>query len=209
MTTQDRIKNWIDRVSQPDGLMEREDMCFLMVQARHLLEESFKIEEYKVVEFYSDWMVHTKLDKSEVSVSILRDITKVIAKNWNPTSGYTVNEVSKVIGLFKLRTELIKLFKEYSLPTAIFEIEENWRNLAGFLTYFLLNKPVSFPKEKPIKKTKLRRIWEEMIAFEKPTNFWIESLSIISMNNVPHWCVELGGDKKTTRIVGLLTLEKE
>ena len=81
MTTQDRIKNWIDRVSQPDGLMEREDMCFLMVQARHLLEESFKIEEYKVVEFYSDWMVHTKLDRSEVSVSILRDITKVIAKN--------------------------------------------------------------------------------------------------------------------------------
>ena len=114
-----------------------------------------------------------------------------------------------MIRLFKLRTELIKLFKEYSLPTEIFEIEENWKNLAGFLTYFLLNKPVSFPKEKPIKKTKLRRIWEEMIAFEKPTNFWIESLSIISMNNVPHWCVELGGDKKTTRIVGLLTLEKE
>jgi len=32
MTTQDRIKNWLDRVSQPDGLMEREDICFLMVQ---------------------------------------------------------------------------------------------------------------------------------------------------------------------------------
>jgi len=209
MTTQDRIKNWLDRVSQLDGVMEREDMCFLMVQARHLLEESPKREEYKVVEFYSDWMVHTKLDRSEVSMSILRDITKVIVKNWNPTSGNTVNEVSQVIGMFKLRTELIKLFKEYSLPTAIFEIEENWKNLAGFLAYFLVNKPVSFPQENPIKKTKLRMIWEEMIAFKKPANFWIENLVIISVDDIPHWCVELGGDKRTTRIVGLLTLEKE
>jgi hypothetical protein len=209
MTTQDRIKNWLDRVSQLDGVMEREDMCFLMVQARHLLEESPKREEYKVVEFYSNWMVHTKLDRSEVSMSILRDITKVIVKNWNPTSGNTVNEVSQVIGMFKLRTELIKLFKEYSLPTAIFEIEENWKNLAGFLAYFLVNKPVSFPQENPIKKTKLRMIWEEMIAFKKPANFWIENLIIISVDDIPHWCVELGGDKRTTRIVGLLTLEKE
>ncbi|HLD31253.1 MAG TPA: hypothetical protein VJB41_03640 [Patescibacteria group bacterium] len=209
MTTQDRIKNWLYRVSQPDGLMEREDMCFLMVQARHLLEESPKIEKYKVVEFYSDWMVHTKLDKSEVSMSILRDITKVIVKNWNPTSNHMVNEVSKVIGLSELRTELIKLFNEYNLPVAIFEIEENWKNLVGFLTYFLADKSISFPKEKPIKKTKFRVIWEEMISFEKPANFWIENLAIIGINDVPHWCVELGGDKKTTKIVGLLTIEKE
>ena len=209
MTTQDRIKNWLDRVSQPDGLMEREDICFLMVQARHLLEESPQRKEYKVIEFYCDWMVHSKLDRSEVSVLILRDITKVIAKNWNPTSNYTVNEVSKVIGLFKLRTELIKLFKEYNLPVTIFDIEENWKNLVGFLTYFLANKLVSFPQENPIKKTKLRMIWEEMIAFDKPANFWIENLTIIGIDDIPHWCVELGGDKRTTRIVGLLTLEKE
>ncbi len=209
MTTQDRIKNWLDRVSQNGDYMEREDICFLMVQARHLLEENSLREEYKVIEFYCDWMVHSKLDRSEVSVLILRDITKVIAKNWNPTSGYIVNEVSKVIGLFKLRTELIKLFKKYNLPTTIFEIEENWKNLVGSLTYFLANKPVSFPQENPIKKTKLRMIWKEMIAFEKPANFWIENLAIISINDIPHWCVELGGDKRTTRIVGLLTLEKE
>jgi hypothetical protein len=48
-------------------------------------------------------------------------------------------------------------------------------------------------------------IWEEMIAFKKPANFWIENLSIISIKDIPHWCVELGGDKQTTKIVGLLT----
>ena len=72
-----------------------------------------------------------------------------------------------------------------------------------------MNKPVSFPQENPIKKTKLRMIWEEMIAFKKPANFWIENLVIISVDDIPYWCVELGGDKRTTRIVGLLTLEKE
>jgi hypothetical protein len=121
-----------------------------MVQARHLLEESLKRKEYVVLEFYCDWMVHTKLDRSEVSMSILRDITKVIIKNWNPTSGDTVNQVSEVIGLSKLKTELIKLFDECNLPTAIFTIEENWKNLMGFLTYFLAYKPVSFPQENPI-----------------------------------------------------------
>ena len=207
MTTQGRIKNGIERVSQQGGYMEREDACFIMVQTRHLLEESPKRKDYKVTEFYCDWMVHTKLDRSEISLSILRDITKVIVKNWNPTASNTVDEVSKVIGLPILRTELIKLFKEYSLPTVFFEIEENWKNLAEFLAYFLANKTISFPKENPIKKTKLRIIWEEMISFKKPANFWIENLTIIGVKDIPHWCVELGGDKKTTKIVGLLTLE--
>ena len=47
MTTQDRIKNWVERVSQQGSYMEREDICFLMVQARHLLEASSKRKKIK------------------------------------------------------------------------------------------------------------------------------------------------------------------
>src|SRR5262245_34197506 len=38
MNARYRIEHWYERLGQPGGTMTREDVCFLMVQTRHLIE---------------------------------------------------------------------------------------------------------------------------------------------------------------------------
>lgn len=206
MTAKDHIENWLQRLSEQNGDMDREDICFLMVQARHLIENHPGKAKYRTVEFYSDWIVHTHLDRSERCLSILRDITKVISENWGKTDKDIIEEVSRVIGLSNLRLELIELFKENSLPVDLFTIFDNWKGVASLLTYFLLDKPLIFPDEAKIRHKGLKKIIQETLDLKKPANFWIESISIIGTDS-PYWCLQLEGDKRV-KLTGLLVIEK-
>jgi len=209
MTTKDRIKNWLKRVSQPDGLMEREDIVFLMVQARHLIENHPDISKYKAIEFYSDWIVHTQLDRpSEIRLSVFRDITKSLSTHWTQSSGEVPLEVSRAIGLSNLRAELVALFEENQLPVEIFTIYDNWVNVVSFLTYFLANKPLNFPDEKKIQHKGFKETIKDILNMEKPANFWIKNLSIVGDKEV-FVCFEIGGDKNTTKFLMPLLIEKD
>ncbi|MCC6323807.1 hypothetical protein IT400_03375 [Candidatus Nomurabacteria bacterium] len=206
MTAKDHIKEWLNIVSEKGGYIEKQDIVFLMVQARHLIENHQHISKYRTIEFYSNWIVHTHLDRpSEISLSIFRDITKTLSANWNPTSPDMVSQISKIIGLSNLRSELTLLFQENELPLELFNIYENWKNITTFLLYFLQNKPLIFPKNT---KNKFNIFIEEIMNLKKPADFWIKNLSIIGINNRPHWCFELGGEKNTTKVVGELFIEK-
>ncbi|MCF7834125.1 MAG: hypothetical protein K9L98_02090 [Candidatus Pacebacteria bacterium] len=207
MTAKDHVKEWLDSISKRGGYIEKQEIIFLMVQARHLIENHPNISKYRTIEFYSNWVVHTQLDRpSEVSLSIFRDITKILSANWNPTDPEMGNQISKVIGLSTLRTELVSLFQENNLNVELFSIYENWKNIAVFLIYFLQNKPLVFPKTT---KNKFKLLIEEIMNLKKPADFWIKNLSIIGIDNRPHWCFELGGEKNTTKIIGELFIEKD
>src|SRR3989344_1730859 len=206
MTTKDHIKEWFSRVSERGGYIEKQDIIFLMVQARHLIENHPDISKYKTIEFYSDWIVHTKLDRpSDMRLAIFRDITNALSKYWKSDARALHGEISKIIGLNSLRKELASLFQENDLNMELFSNHENWKTIAGALTYFLQNKPLVFPLEN---KGKFKTSIKAIMTIEKPADFWIKNLSIIGINDRPHWCFELGGEKNTTKIVGELFIEK-
>jgi hypothetical protein len=208
MTAKDHIKNWIERISKKG--MEREDIVFLMVQARHLVEDSPNRTKYKIIEFYCDWIVHTKLDRpTETRLIIFREITKIISANWNPTSPDIVNDISKVIALDSLKIELILLFQENDLPLELFNIHENWKYITGFLTYFLQNKLLIFPNQRKDTGGKFKTVINEILTYKKPADFWIKNISIRGMNGRPFWCIELGGEKDTTKLIGELFIKKD
>ncbi len=206
MTTAQHIKDWIDRISKRG--MEREDIIFLMVQARHLIEGRHNISDYRTTELYCNWMVHTDLYTSDGGLIIIKDLTKTLIENWSETKETMTEEMSNVFGLSNLRTELIDLFNEYSISTIIFSKYENWKNLVGFLTYYLRGKPIHFPSKENIQKQRLVDLIEEIENIQKPADFYIKNVSIIG-DKSPFWCIELGGEKDTTKIVGELFIEKD
>jgi len=205
MTARDHIKDWLDVVAQ-HGHLEKQDIVFLMVQARHLIENHPDISKYRTIEFYSDWIVHTKLDRpSSMRLAVFRDITNALSKHWQADSGSLPGAISKIIGLGNLRNELVSIFQENELNTELFINYENWKTIAGALTYFLQNKLLVFPLEN---KGKFKAFVKEIMTLQKPADFWIKNLSIVGINDRPHWCFELGGEKDTTKIVGELFIEK-
>lgn len=206
MTTEDYIKDWIKRASERG--MEREDIVFLMVQVRHLIEGKHNISEYRTAELYCNWMVHTNIFSSDGGLLIIRDLTKVLVENWTNTKETMAKEMSNVLGLSNLRTELIKLFNKHSIPTIIFSNYENWKSVASFLTYYLRGKPIHFSNKKDIEKQRLIDLIEEIENIKKPADFYIKNISIIGKDG-PFWCIELGGEKNTTRIMGELIIEKD
>ena len=182
--------------------MAREDACFLMVQVRHLIEGSETPDNYRVAEFYATWTVHTELDRSIVCLEILRDITCVLAANFNPTSPDLTSQISQVIGFPRLRSELVKLFIENKLPLVIFEHWENWKNFVGFLIWHVIGQPIGFPERLT---GRAKTIHAEMMALPRPSNIAVDKLMIIAHADTPHWFLQLSGDK-TVNMMGLLDI---
>jgi hypothetical protein len=172
--------------------MNREDVCFLMVQIRHLIEAADKPERYRVASFYADWTVHSALDRSSVCFEVLRDITRLLAENFNQTRHDVTREISRIIGFPQLRSELLALFKDSGLPTIIFDYRENWENFVIFLLWFLAGQPISFPK-KPTRHSK--KIRSEIFALQRHHSISVEALAIINHGGVYHWLLEVSGDK--------------
>jgi hypothetical protein len=206
VTTAQNIKDWIDRAVESG--IEREDVVFLMVEIRHLMEGQSDISDYRVTELYCDWMVHTNLYTSDGGLIIIKELTRTLVKNWSERNENLVHEMSQIFGLSSLRTELIKLFDKYSIPTVIFSENENWKNVVGFLTYYLRGKPINLPSQGSVKKQRLKKLIGEIERIKKPVDFYIKKVSIVGKDS-PFWCIELGGEKNTTKIVGELSIEKD
>lgn len=204
MNARYRIEQWFERLRQPGGKMTREDVCFLMVQTRHLIEASGTPDKYRLAAFYADWTVHAALDRSPVCFEILRDITRVIAQNWGPTSPQTPSQVSGVIGLPRLRAELMTLFRENDLPVTVFEYYENWKGFGMFLLWHLAGQPIGWPADP---KGRAKAIREEMLALPRPHNISAETLAVVDHEGKYHWMLEVSGDKTFTIVGGLDAIE--
>jgi len=191
MNARRRIEKWFHEL-EADHQMKREDVCFLMVQARHLIEMANDLENYRVVAFYADWTVHSTIERSPVCFEVLRDVTKAIVENFNPTRPDFTREISRIIGIPQLRTELRNLFRENGLPTIIFDYRDNWKSFVAALLWFLEGQPIGFP-EKPTKRSEKMR--NEILALQRPNNLFVEALAIVSHENTYHWLLAVSGDK--------------
>ncbi len=195
MNARYRIEEWFHRLEQSDARMNREDVCFLMVQARHLIETADAPERYYVAAFYADWIVHSTLDRSIVCFEVLRDITRVLAENFNPTRTDITREISRIIGFPRLRSELMNLFHDNGLPIILFDYRENWRDFVMFLLWFLNGQQIGFPKNP---KGPAKKIRDEMLALQRPHNISVEALAVVNHEDVYYWQLRVSGNKKFT-----------
>ncbi len=204
MNAQYRIQQWFEGL-ESGRQMSREDVCFLMVQSRHLIDTAENPLDYRVVAFYADWTVHTAIDRSPVCFEVLRDITFAVAANMNPTRPDFTREISRLIGFPRLRAELKQLFGAYHLPTIIFDYRDNWRGFVQFLLWFVAGQPIMFPDTS---KGKAKEIQDEILATYRPHNVYVSALAIVENNGVYNWMLQLRGDKDL-RMIGQVEVAEE
>ena len=194
-----RIKAYFHELKASYGGLRREDICFLMVQARHLIELSPTPERYPVTAFYTNWVVHTSLDRSRICLSILRDVTGTLAVNFNRTRVDISRLISEIIGFPLLRAELIEIFQASSLSTVLFDTRGNWQIFVRSLLWLIADQPISWPTPLTAPARALR---SEMDATERPYNITVEKLMIENREDVFHWVVNVASEKGDVKLVG-------
>jgi hypothetical protein len=198
-----RIREWFEQLDRTGGRMQRQDVPFLMTQVRHLIEVAPTPADYRTANFYADWLLHSEIDRSPVAFEVLRDVTRVILGNLNPTGPLTTL-ISRVIGLPKLRAELTELFRLNRLPTVLFDYRDNWRGFVMFLVWALAGQPLQFPVEPT---SRIAKVKAELPA-DRPYHLTVEALAIVNHHGVFNWALHVSGEKDVT-VMGQVELGED
>jgi len=120
-------------------------IIYLLVEIRKLLERENN-SNFPLVKFYCDWTVHTKRDRN---FGIIKEIVDKIDSCFSVESHYPSrdDEIFDFLKMTELRKEFKQLFRNYQLPTNIFEEDSNWSCFVDTLTSVLSDQPILNPKE--------------------------------------------------------------
>ena len=99
------------------GITTEVQVVYLLVGIRKLLERDGQKSEYSTLNFYCDWVVHSKLDRSGAE-NILRDFDKAhpLRKDGMDLPPELHNKIRDIYGMRSFEKELQSFLKSYDLP---------------------------------------------------------------------------------------------
>lgn len=113
-------------------------VVYILVEIRKLLEHDIQKDTYPVLNFYGNWVVHTKLSASPVADRIVRLLDEVMYRKATDTIDLAVED--EAVAFFdeeKLRTEMSGCLLATGLPTDLCANDKRWydfrKSLAGVI----------------------------------------------------------------------------
>ncbi|MBN2508675.1 MAG: hypothetical protein JXB03_00305, partial [Spirochaetales bacterium] len=148
-----------------------------------LVEKDSDKDLYKQINFFGDWMVHTKLDRQNAK-RLIKSVDEIVQRelSLSVTDGKIIESISKLLSMQELKNELISLFEKYSIPIFLFIEPQPWVQCATWLLQDLHNKPI---------------IGSDFTEEEKRTG-WGKTARVLRIiaDSIPRkeimWCVEIG-----------------
>src|SRR3989344_6115169 len=111
-----------------EGVNREADVVYLFVQIRKLFEHD-NLPQYPQLQFYCDWVAHTKLSRIRRDGALaeyLKKINEAVAAYALRTGKqYVASRITDAISFDRLRDEMTTFFKERNLDDAIMQIG-NW-----------------------------------------------------------------------------------
>lgn len=117
------------------GITAEEDVVYLMVKIRKLLERKNLKAEYPVLLFYCDWSLHASMDRRGAN-EMLNAIDALVGSYLIRGDGTAVGELSDLLSLRVLREEICRLLEHCGVSDSTIRDEEAW---AQFRDRFVAN----------------------------------------------------------------------
>lgn len=162
------IRRLKDLSESPTAVINKDWVQVVMSQFRQHVEAQGAEGNYRVLMFYCNWNLHTKLDRGIVQ-DFLKDISDVIC---NEQSGHPADRISEILSMTKLRNEIRNILGKEGIEAGIFEIDSNWKSFTELMFPFLLNKPLH----------RKRSI---------TTHHWVESLELYDNTGKLFWRIKV------------------
>jgi len=162
-------------LGEHNPLSEECHVVYLMVEIRKILDherDTGHKNEYPLLRFYSDWIVHTSKDKITIEMEriineVFRDIKLQIE---NPNSVRSMTPVMQFAYKQQLEIEMKKFLGEHQLSTSVTGAEK-WVHFVSLLVKVLENQPIKNPTEDVIEfcfYPAAPRCVQGMVTFKQP-----------------------------------------
>lgn len=142
---QKQITDKIDKfLTEHNPIKEEYEVVYLMVELRKLIDrekEDTNKDEYLLVRFHSDWILHTR--KDHITPAIKEIMTNIA----NSIDVYPKNGNIDFLLLPEFKKELIMLLDNYGLPKDFTQTKTNWTNFMVALAGVLADQPIINPTD--------------------------------------------------------------
>jgi hypothetical protein len=143
-------------------------VVYILVEVRKLLEHNAQKDLYPVLNFYSNWVVHTRLSASPVADRIVRLFDEIMYRKANDAVDTTLE--GKAVDFFDerlLRDELRTFLESSDLPTEICTEPVRWHAFRKRLVGVIEDVPLEL---RPSKAPNPTHFVESVIVKNKSTD---------------------------------------
>ncbi len=171
------------------------EVSFIMTQFRILLEEENLKEQYKFLNLYCNWTLHTEITKSFIGYEILLSISdSIIRHNKKPNHGKWISDaIIEGISLHKVLSEILEIGQQYSIPNINkFNNIIIWTTFATTLVELIFERPVKFPSPQTKHSKKAFETMREQSQKAKDPTAIITELRFYGIQEMQHkYCFEI------------------
>jgi hypothetical protein len=133
------LNSYFRRIKSKQINLDNAAIAFIFSNFRQLIEEKNLASKYPIINFYANWVLHTKLDRSAICVSTLSSMVKAICKP--STNKNFIDEICVILHEDKLRIELVQLCRNFKI-IQILTKKNFWRPVYSQLLPEVTNKPL-------------------------------------------------------------------
>lgn len=124
-------------------------VVYFLVEVRKLMEHDNSKGTYPVLNFYCNWVVHTKLDASPIAERIIRlmdDMNAyIVSKSNAPVS---VDDLVALLDQSALQKELGAFLNHAGLPSSVCDSQASWNTFQRLLGSVIQDAPLYVRKDK-------------------------------------------------------------
>ncbi len=117
---------------------------YLMVELRKLITHRSDRDRFRLIEFFSDWTVHTSKDRRFEAIIDMASRIKEALEGKTQPSEQDYDSVLDFLRMPELKNEMEMLFTAESMGLKFFE-DTNWSAFSKSLTKVLSQQPINNP----------------------------------------------------------------
>jgi hypothetical protein len=123
-------------------------VVYFMVEVRKLLEHETAKTQFQVLNFYCNWVVHTKLDQSPIADRIIHLNDEILAYSVSASNApVQMNDLITLLDQSSLQKELAMFLQQVGLPSEVLEAS-SWNKFQRLLGSIIEDVPLLIDKRK-------------------------------------------------------------
>lgn len=170
---EDEIAEKINKLLVKGALLSESEVSHLMTLIRKYLDQldDAKLAKFTLLNFFCDWALHKKIDRSIPAMEILKNLNDTLVKTKNTSDlNEVLDSITGVISFLGLQKQLEDFFQMIGLQNKSLSGREEWINFIRNYIEIVLNCPLVLPMKI---NRKIKPFYDAIITNPLKPGMWV------------------------------------